>query len=82
MKKITRESLVKKLERLNVKVHGMSEDFNGDLGGIWVSLEYGKLSEYNTLSEKFYNSEINNVIKKSGYFLENYDGGTALIFKA
>lgn len=84
---MNRSELMKKLEKMGVEVCGTSEEFGLIEGGVWVSLESGALAKF-CLSysvegtEAFYNSEINKTIEVAGYFLENYDGGTAMIWKS
>lgn len=72
------------LEKMGVKVCGSADQFygrEGDHNNLWVSLEQGALADYeNTLSDAFLHSKINKAIEKAGFFIEDYDSGTAMIW--
>ena len=80
-----RSKLMEDLIWMGVEVCGTTEEFGTSAGGIWVSLESGLLASYPmsyspAAIDAFYKSDVNNLIEKSGYFLEAYDGGTAMIW--
>lgn len=83
---MTRQKLMTKLEKMGVRVIGTTEDFGTSAGGIWVGMESGLLANYPmgysvAAIDAFYASEVNQVIEGAGFFLEQYDGGTAMIWK-
>jgi len=82
-----REALIEKLKSMKVTVCGTTEDFGISAGGIWVGMEDGALLDYPMsysvkAIDAFYESDINKTIEEAGYFLEQYDGGTAMIWEA
>ena len=82
---IKREALMSKLKEMGVSVNGTTEDFGTTEGGIWVGMEDGLLAQYpmsysTKAIDEFEESKVNKVIRDAGYFLEMYDGGTAMIW--
>ena len=84
---MSRDKLIQALKNMGVTVHGTTEDFDGSKGGIWVSMECGLLAHYPMrysaeAIDAFYESKVNKTIESAGYFLEQYDGGTAMIYES
>ena len=73
-----------KLEKMGVKVCGTADQFYGreeSGNNLWVSLEEGAMLDYeSTLSDAFMGSKINKAIEGAGFYLEDYDSGTAMIW--
>jgi len=77
-------ALKTKLEKMGVKVCGTADEFydrEETNDNLWVSLETGALAEYDIHGDRFHESEINKTIQEAGFFLEPYDGGTAMIWE-
>lgn len=69
------------LVKLGVSVCGTTKDFDGSEGGLWVTLEEGSLEQFSsTFSDEYVNSPINKYIENMGYYIEEYDPGTAMIW--
>lgn len=68
---------MERIAAMGVKVVGKTEDFDGTKGGIWVSLEEGALASVDPGDE----STIDKILALHGWFLEQYDGGTGMIWK-
>lgn len=66
----------------SIKIHGTIKTFYGIYGnqdacdGLWVSGETGSLFDYNNGNDP----AIESYIKKAGYMIEWYDGGTVLLY--
>lgn len=77
----TRNELKAGLINLAVNVVGTTEEFDGGRGGLWVTLEEGALADYDgTHNDEYVQSNINKYIEDNGYYIEEYDPGTAMIW--
>jgi hypothetical protein len=81
-----RSDLISELKKAGVYVCGTTEDFGNGPGGIWVSMEEGLLANYpmsysTAAIDDFHKSEVNGLLESNGWFLEQYDGGTAMIWQ-
>ena len=71
-------TLMKRLSKMGVEVCGTTAEFYGDDSkGVWVSLETGLLSGL-----EYYGSKLETFLDDAGYFLENHDAGTGMIWQA
>lgn len=82
----SREQLIEILKDNEVDVIGMSEDFSGSKGGVWINGE-GDDYRINYWSENQsyvfgIHSELDMLVDSCGWFFEWYDAGTLMCWEA
>lgn len=81
-----REKLIKNLERKGLRIVGLSEDFNGDEGGIWLSAEEQEnihFFDYYSMSRTYelgVRKTFSEFLLKRGWFAEWNDPGTIMLW--
>jgi len=87
MKTIDREKLITLLENKGIVVRGLSEEFDGMDGGIWISAEetdnqfafdyYAMNSSYDLGVHK----DLGVFLERRGWYAEWYDAGTIFLWE-
>ena len=90
---MNRDKLIKELyTRWNIDFVRTTEEFNGDIGGVWLSGEDSAkmkdgldMFDYYTENYNRYELGVHNIIckwlEKKGWYAEWYDAGTIMLYK-
>jgi hypothetical protein len=83
MNSISREKMIGILKENKVDVIGLSEEFDGSKGGIWINGEGGdrRLDYWTENYEDFtfgIHNSLDSLVGKYGWFFEWYDAGTLM----
>ncbi len=85
MKALGRKGMMTFLEKKGCRVVGETEQFNGSVGGIWLSGEEGDgLFEYYSQSSNYsfgVLNTLNEAVEKRGWWFEWNDPGTIMCWK-
>jgi hypothetical protein len=85
MKALNREKMIAFLEKKGCRVVGETEQFNGSVGGIWLSGEEGDgLFEYYSSSPRFtfgVLDTLNQEVSDRGWWFEWNDAGTIMCWE-
>lgn len=77
------EKLGEVLRGLGVHVCGSADQFYGweeTHTNLWVLTGEGAIAEYEIATDHWVESKINQTIEKAGFYLAEYDAGTAMIW--
>ena len=82
---MTRKQIIKSLQEKGVNVVGITEEFNGAIGGVWISAE-GTEQWFNYHSERWYdtfgvNPKLHNFVEINGWYFEWHDAGTIMLWE-
>jgi len=87
MKTIDREKLITLLENKGIVVRGLSEEFDGMDGGIWISAEEPQNEfyfDYYAMSSSYelgVDKSLDVFLEKRGWYAEWYDPGTIFLWE-
>jgi len=87
MKRIDREKLITLLENKGIVVRGLSEEFDGMDGGIWISAEEPQNEfyfDYYAMSSSYelgVDKSLDRFLEKRGWYAEWYDPGTIFLWE-
>jgi len=87
MKTIDREKLITLLENKGIVVRGLSEEFDGMDGGIWISAEEPQNEfyfDYYAMSSSYelgVDKSLDAFLEKRGWYAEWYDPGTIFLWE-
>jgi len=87
MKTIDREKLITLLENKGIVVRGLSEEFDGMDGGIWISAEEPQNEfyfDYYAMSSSYelgVDKSLDRFLEKRGWYAEWYDPGTIFLWE-
>lgn len=85
---IDRESLILRLNKMDIKVVGTTEDFNGSKGGIWISAEEPQNThffDYYAMGRTYdcgVRTSLVELLDKLGWYAEWEDAGTIMLWKS
>jgi len=87
MKAVDREKLITLLENKGIVVRGLSEEFDGMDGGIWISAEEPQNEfyfDYYAMSSSYelgVDKSLDGFLEKRGWYAEWYDPGTIFLWE-
>jgi len=87
MKAVDREKLITLLENKGIVVRGLSEEFDGMGGGIWICAEEPQNEfyfDYYAMSSSYelgVDKSLDAFLEKRGWYAEWYDAGTIFLWE-
>jgi frataxin-like iron-binding protein CyaY len=83
---MNREQIRQALEKIGVSVVGTTEEFNGAVGGLWISAEasgdhinYHSVTWYDTFGV---DPSLSLFVEENGWYFEWYDPGTIMLWQS
>lgn len=81
---MNREQIRKALEEKGLSIVGTTEEFNGGIGGLWISAEAGD-DYFNYYAEGWHDTfgvdpALNQFVEDNGWYFEWYDPGTIMLW--
>lgn len=86
-KTIDRDTLIEGIEKMGIKIVGMTEDFDGSVGGVWISAEEPEniyFFDYYAMGASYdcgVRTSLSELLDKIGWYAEWNDPGTVMLWK-